>query len=188
MANSRHAPARSRPVLRRGTVLLGALALGTLALLRLGMPSALAHDGLLATSPADGESVAVAPGSVTLEFSGEIRALGTEVLVTGPDGSPASDGTVEVESGTVVAQLATGRPAGTYTVRWRATSSDGHPLTGTFSFAVETGGPAGQASAEFTQAPAGATGTSSPSVGWLAAGAFLVAAGGVGVRRLRSRP
>ncbi len=195
MANSRHTPDRTRFVLRRATVLLGAFALGALALLALVMPSALAHDELLATSPTDGASVPVAPGSVTLEFGGEVLALGTEVLVTGPDGSPASDGTVEIVDGTVLAPLRADLPAGTYDVRWRATSSDGHPLSGEFGFTVVQGtapaAPSPTSAREPDVAPEPAQGDrpagSSPSVGWLAAGALLVTAGGLGVRRLRGR-
>ena len=42
--------------------------------------------------------------------------------------------------GTTVTQpLAGGLPAGAYTVEWRVTSADGHPLSGTFGFTVAQG-------------------------------------------------
>jgi len=54
----------------------------------LGVPStALARDGLVITSPA---TVAEAPDSLDLDFTGEPSPLGTLVAVAGPDGHPLS--------------------------------------------------------------------------------------------------
>jgi len=95
-----------------------------------------AHDSLLSTDPADGSTVETAPAAVVVTFTQEVIALGTEVQVVGPAGQPMNDGPVAV-LGTVVTQnLAADRPAGAYTVQWRATSSDGHPTTGGFTFAA----------------------------------------------------
>lgn len=113
--------------------LLTVLFLGT------GAPYALAHDALVASSPAAGSAVPTAPSAVELGLSGTPLPLGTEVLVRGPDGEPVSTGAAEIRGTTVVQTLAAGLPAGGYTVQWRSTSSDGHPLTGSWAFAVTTG-------------------------------------------------
>ncbi|GAA4734476.1 hypothetical protein GCM10023328_12980 [Modestobacter marinus] len=122
---------------RRGpAVLVGLL---TVLLLAVGMPSAQAHDALVRSSPAPSSAVPVAPSAVELEFSGTPLPLGTEVLVLGPDGGAVSTGAAQIRGTTVVQPLSAGLPAGSYTVEWRSTSSDGHPLTGSWGFTVATG-------------------------------------------------
>jgi copper resistance protein C len=113
---------------------LVALAFAALVVVSAVAAPASAHDSLGSTDPADGSTVETAPAAVVLTFSQEVVALGTEVQVVGPAGQPMNDGPVAV-LGTVVTQnLGTDRPAGAYTVQWRATSSDGHPTTGGFTF------------------------------------------------------
>ena len=41
---------------------------------------------------------------------------------------------------TVAQSIGPDAPAGTYTVQWRVTSADGHPISGTFGFTAEPGG------------------------------------------------
>ena len=63
-------------------------------------------------------------------------------------------GPVEVHDAVVTQPVAAGAPAGEYTVRWRVTSADGHPITGSFRFtATASGGGTGPASA-----PSGSSG------------------------------
>jgi copper resistance protein C len=166
----------------------------------LGVPAtALAHDGLVATSPAAGATVAEAPDALELDFTGEPLPLGTLVTVTGPDGAPVSSGDAEIR-GTTVVQPIDDAEAGTYRVEWRSTSSDGHPLSGTFDFTV-TQGDAAPAAAATSPAAAGAPsdegGADDVAVDeadggiapvWPAAGAVvLVGLGAVAVTRLRRR-
>ena len=92
-----------------------------------------------ATSPAAGATVAEAPDALELEFTGEPLPLGTLVAVTGPDGAPVSSGEAEIRGTTVVQPIDDDLPAGAYRVEWRSTSSDGHPLSGTFDFTVTEG-------------------------------------------------
>ncbi len=166
---------------------LGLLAAGaTLALLVGPVGSASAHDALVGTTPAADTRVDTAPTSVTLEFSNNPQALGTEVVVTAPDGTPAADGAPELSRTTVSQPLADGLPAGTYTVDWRATSADGHPLSGTFAFDVAAGSPAGQAVAADggTLASASSDSSSFPVV-WVAIALIAAVAVVVAVRQLR---
>ena len=104
--------------------------------------SAAAHDVLAGTTPAPDTTVDTAPATVSLEFSDAPQTLGTDVVVTGPAGDTVSDGTPLIAGSTVTQQLAGGLPAGTYTVDWRVTSADGHPLTGSFAFDVARDAPA----------------------------------------------
>ncbi|MFQ1002582.1 copper resistance protein CopC [Modestobacter sp. SSW1-42] len=104
-----------------------------------------AHDGLVGTVPLNTELLTTAPATVELDFTAEQLPLGTEVLVTGPDGAPVSTGPAEIRGTTVVQALAASLPAGEYGVEWRSTSSDGHALTGSFVFTVAAADPAAAA-------------------------------------------
>ena len=152
--------------------------------------SAAAHDELAGTSPAQDVTVDTAPGDVALDFSEPPQSLGTEVVVTGPDGTTVSEGPPGIAGATVTQSLADGLPAGRYTVDWRATSADGHPLTGSFAFEVArsatTAAPAGGPTAppdDRTAAPA----SSASSFPWVWVAIALIAAGAVVlvVRQLR---
>lgn len=169
-------------------VLLG---LAASALLVNAAPStALAHDGLVSSTPAPAGAVAGPPDAVELRFTGEPLPLGTEVRVTGPDGAPVSDGPAEIRDTTVVQPLVDALSAGEYRVEWRSTSSDGHPLSGTYDFTVAAGAsaPADRtARAAATVQPAEADGADLPAVYPLAGVGLLGTLGLLTARRLRRR-
>lgn len=97
-----------------------------------------AHDVLEATSPADGTTVAALPDSVELTFSDTPLAIGSQVVVRGPSGDVA-DGTPTIDGRVVTQRIVAAAPAGDYTVTYRVTSSDGHPISGTFGFHATVG-------------------------------------------------
>jgi methionine-rich copper-binding protein CopC len=131
-------------VRRTGAPLTLVLLPALLALLVLlaGAPRAAAHNTLQGTDPADGSTVDTPPSHVTLTFDQPAQALGTEVVVLGPDGAVASTGSAELVDTTVAQALAGGLAAGTYTVQWRVTSADGHPLSGELTFTAAAPSPA----------------------------------------------
>ncbi|SOC49425.1 hypothetical protein SAMN05660748_2147 [Blastococcus aggregatus] len=124
-------------ILRRTAPALVPLVAG--AALVLGASPASAHDGLVSSSPVAAATLATAPDTVDLEFTGEPLPLGTLVAVTGPDGASVSDGPAEISGTAVVQQLLPDLPVGSYRVDWRSTSSDGHSLSGAFDFTVTAG-------------------------------------------------
>ncbi|MEO7754643.1 MAG: copper resistance CopC family protein [Terracoccus sp.] len=113
------------------SLLLGlACALG----LALALPAAAsAHDVLQATDPGDGATVATLPASVNLTFSEPPLAMGTQVIVTGPAGT-VSEGVTSIDGGVVRQAISATAPGGDYTVTYRVTADDGHPVTGSFAF------------------------------------------------------
>ncbi|TNM69915.1 copper resistance protein CopC [Streptomyces sp. NP160] len=118
-------------------------------------PAALAHDSLSTSTPGDGTTVTNAPEAVSLGFSEAPLELGVQVVVTAPDGSAVAQGSPTVVGNDVVQGLAPDRPAGTYTVDWRVTSSDGHPIQGRVAFTAESGvgaSPAGTSPSASTSA------------------------------------
>ena len=117
------------------------LVLGVVAVLAGGTATvASAHDALVGTSPADGSTVGAVPGQVTLTFDQPALALGSTVLVAGP-GGPVMSGRTRVTDNRVTQAVQPGAPAGRYTVTWRVTSIDGHPVSGSFGFTATAAAP-----------------------------------------------
>jgi len=120
--------------------LLGALGLLAGIVLASVASPAFAHDELLGADPAPDAVVETLPASITLTFSGVL--LGgdgtTEVAVTDAGGQSLTDG-APVLDGVRVTQSLTGEASGPVTVKWRVVSSDGHPISGDYSFAVGDG-------------------------------------------------
>jgi hypothetical protein len=79
-----------------------------------------------------------------------------------------------------------GAPAGTYTVAWRVTSADGHPISGSFTFIATRPGSGAPVTAEPVPAPATPQPPGSSLVAWFVALAVAVTVGGVILAR-RSR-
>ncbi|VTR77194.1 copper resistance CopC family protein [Cellulomonas hominis] len=125
-----------RPPLPARAALVSLIALGALAL---AAAPASAHSGMTGSDPADGSTVDVAPDSVTLSFNEPPQSLGTEIVVIGPDGSTVSEGATTVTDVTVSQPLGADRLAGAYSVQWRVTSADGHPLSGELAFTATDG-------------------------------------------------
>ncbi|QIK82374.1 copper resistance CopC family protein [Sanguibacter sp. HDW7] len=134
-------------LVRRGSCLLAALLLAVSPLL--ATPAA-AHNPPPVPTPADGATLESAPAEVRLDYSAPILSVGSVLEVTGPDGAKVSDGPSVIGEKDVVQAITDGGP-GTYTVVWRVTSEDGHPVDGTSSFTVEP------ATEEPTTTPAGTT-------------------------------
>jgi len=115
------------------------LALGVLVGvgIALSTPSS-AHDVLERTTPADGTTVDRLPGAVVLTFSEQPLPIGAQVVVTGPSGDVTS-GSPVIDGRDVTQALAPTAPAGDYTVTYRVTSDDGHPVSGSFGFHASIG-------------------------------------------------
>lgn len=154
-----------------------AVVLAAAALLVGAASSAQAHNILVGTSPANGTITKVVPPQVTLTFSEPALAVGTEIIVTGP-GGPAQTGAAVLLNNTVTEHLQAGSPAGEYTVLWRVTSADGHPVSGKFSFAATSASPGQRPSAttatnSLTSTSANGPGQSS-TLWWVVAGGIVV--------------
>ncbi|GMA32599.1 copper resistance CopC family protein [Litorihabitans aurantiacus] len=124
-----------RTVLRRALAPLATLAALTLSLGVLAAPAS-AHDSLISSSPADGEALTAAPADLTLTYSAEIAQIGADVVVTDTAGTVVSQ-ELTVAGTDVVVPLAQDLTAGAYSVAWRVTSSDGHPIDGMFTFTLD---------------------------------------------------
>ncbi|MCF7553735.1 copper resistance CopC family protein [Pseudonocardia sp. WMMC193] len=119
------------------TVSLGLL----LALGLLGLVSpALAHEDLLSSTPAEGSALDEPPSMVTLEFSAAPSPSFVATTVTAADGTRVDAGAPLVTGPVVTIPVRTDIPAGTYTIGYRVTSNDGHPITGQVGYTVSNSG------------------------------------------------
>lgn len=115
--------------------LLGFVALGIV----MSLPSsASAHAELASSNPADGSSVQVMPGAVSLTLSEPVKAPAF-IQVTGADGVRYNSFDVTVRDDTVTSAINRPAPAGTYTMEYRIVSADDHTVSGTITFDVQTG-------------------------------------------------
>ncbi len=124
-----------RPTALRG--LLALLAASVLAIV--GALPASAHASLVRSSPESGATLTAAPPEVALTFNEEINPQFATVTVKAGD-STASTGDPEVDGTTVYQPLDPEMTAGKYTVAYRVTSADGHPVSGSFDFTYAPGG------------------------------------------------
>lgn len=155
-------------------------ALGAGLVLALVASPAYAHDELKSSLPGDGTTLATPPSQVVLTFEEAPVELGAQVVVTGPDGS-VSSGAPRVVGDDVIADVQSPAPAGRYTIEWRVTSDDGHPVSGTLAFTAQAGA-GGAAPSAAAATPAAVPGEAPrrepliPSWGWIAAGVLTIVA------------
>jgi copper resistance protein C len=153
---------------------LGTAVLLATLLLFAGTAVASAHATRIATDPSEKASLTTGPARVSATFNERMQPSFAAMTVVGPDGNLWSTGEPQVEGAVVsVAVLPLG-PAGTYTVNYRATSADGHVVSGSWTFALTQPG-SGQ------PGPSAAAGTGAESglpVWPFVAGATVLIAGG----------
>lgn len=149
---------------------------------------AAAHTSLVGVDPVDGSTVPATPAAVVLTFTDPAVALGTQVVVTGPQGK-VSAGPARLVDRTVRQELLADAPAGRYTVAWRVTSQDGHPITGEFSF-TSTGVGGGTATPDPAPSADATAGAGVSAWGWAVLAAVVLAGvgGAVVLTRRRAAP
>lgn len=122
-------------------------------MLFIGTAVASAHAVRIATDPAEKAALTTGPARVGATFNEKMQTSFAAMTVVGPDGNLWSTGAPSVEGPVVsIAVLPLG-PTGTYTVNYRATSADGHVVSGSWSFDLTkagtgTPGPSASASAQ----------------------------------------
>ncbi len=159
-----------------------------------------AHDELLGASPAVNGTVDALPSEITMTFSGVLidQPGATQVVVTDAAGTSLTDGDPKLD-GTRLLQPVAGTPTGPVTVIWRVVSSDGHPVSGQYTFTVTGSASGGAATPAVPASPTSGSATvpATPDEGvptfvWAVLGVIAVGALGalvaVLVRRARATP
>jgi methionine-rich copper-binding protein CopC len=182
---SHPAPSKGGPAVPTPRRLAVATAVALLGLLVLPATAASAHASLVRADPAAGSTLTKAPTAVSLTFDDAVTR--GDIVVTGADGARADIGAAHV-LGTILTVPVHLRAPGRYAVAYRVVSDDGHPVTGTLSFAFVPPGavvPAG-ASGAVTSSSTG-NGALARTLGVVGAALFVTLLLGVGlVRALRA--
>ncbi|UGT52684.1 copper resistance CopC family protein [Nocardia asteroides] len=99
-----------------------------------------AHSGAVSSVPEDGSTVEVGPARASITFNEELQPNFPSLTVVGPDGRLWSKGEASVEGRSVSVELGELGPVGQYTLAYRVTSADGHPVSGTRQFTLSKEG------------------------------------------------
>ncbi len=102
---------------------------------------AFAHASVRATSPSYRQRLETAPRSVWVRFDQGVTAFPNSIVVLSPTGTVLSGATRNTADPRVVVAPVKTLPRGAYTVRWHALSSDGHVVSGVWTFGVRTAAP-----------------------------------------------
>ena len=95
------------------------------------------HATLVGITPPTQSRLDIPPQGIVLEFDQTVTATGRSIEVFTAAGRRLSLPAVSRQDGRVIdAALRGARPGEAYTVRWRATSSDGHTGSGVYTFGV----------------------------------------------------
>lgn len=98
-------------------------------------PAAQAHDAIVSSDPRDSQNIAPGHRDFVLTFSDKIQTFGAELVLEDASGKRVNLTPIIRDDqlrGAATADL----PAGPGTLRWRAVSSDGHPIDGIITFTV----------------------------------------------------
>ena len=118
-----------------------AVAVGLIALAL--APAAAAHATLTRTSPENGAVLRRSPARVVLRFNEAVETAFGSIRVYNCGGKRVDSGKItRPDERSVSVRVGEQLPRGGYTVTWRVTSADSHPVAGAFVFSI---GPAKQA-------------------------------------------
>lgn len=121
--------------LRTVARIVGAVLLTVVLLI--GVPQAAsAHAQIVGQFPNENEILDASPEAITLEFTGDLMDITQLAMVVDADGTDWVSGPIEVDRRTATQPLLPDMPEGSYQVRWRVVSDDGHPISGAFEFAI----------------------------------------------------
>jgi copper transport protein len=155
-------------------------ALVAVSLLALALPGvAFAHAGVRATQPSYRERLERGPRTVWVRFDQAVKALPNSIVVRSAAGTVVSGTTESAADPHTISTRVRSLPRGAYTVRWHAVSSDGHVVSGVWTFGIGVAAPP----------PTEAYGASGPTrtehiVRWAYFLALMLLIGGLGFRLL----
>ncbi|MDT7763097.1 MAG: copper resistance protein [Mycobacterium sp.] len=143
------------------------LALGLVVAALAGAGVASAHAVRVATDPVENTALAQGPQKVSATFNEKLQPQFAAMTVVGPDGNLWSTGDPLVDGAVISVSVLPLGPSGTYTVNYRVTSADGHPVSGSWPFRLTVSG---------TGKPGPSASATSPSSDGLPVWPFFIAA------------
>lgn len=107
---------------------------------------AMAHDAVIGSTPADGETITAVPEVIELKFSGLPKDGFNTMALTDESGTTVVTGEPTIEGNIVTLDLGGQDLAeGSYTVGFQITSEDGHSVRGKTTFVLDLPGESGAA-------------------------------------------
>lgn len=97
---------------------------------------ALAHTSLKESTPADGATLSQAPAAIDLVFNADVRLIKFEVR--SESGLLKTEFQPMADSRASYSIVTPAMTQGRYTVNWAAIAPDGHTMTNSFSFTVDS--------------------------------------------------
>ena len=137
---------------------------------------AAAHAARISADPAENSSLTKAPAKVSATFNEAMQPEFAAMTVIGPDGNMWSTGEPDVNGAVISVGLRPLGPAGTYTVNYRATSADGHVVSGSWSFQLTVAGTGTSAPSTAASPPAADASENSEDTGAIPVWPFYVGA------------
>jgi methionine-rich copper-binding protein CopC len=139
---------------------------------------AAAHAARIASDPVEDASLSQSPSRVSATFNEAMQSQFAAMTVVGPDGDLWSTGEPEVNGAIISVGVRPLGPSGTYTVNYRATSADGHVVSGSWSFQLTVAGTGtpGPPVAEASGPPAADASGNSEATGGIPVWPFFVGA------------
>jgi len=107
-------------------------------LLGLNVPLAIAHSELVSSNPSASANIQQLPEQIELEFNEELLNLGSgnSVSIISPSGEDLGMGETSTEGARITRLLNSAPESGTFEVKYRVVSADGHVLNGSYTFNV----------------------------------------------------
>jgi copper transport protein len=132
------------------------------AVFALGFASpASAHAELVTSTPANGTRLEVPPADVELRFTESVNLIDGGMRLVGAGGATVPTAFPVSAGRAITWPMPKDLRSGSYVVSWRVISSDGHPISGAFSFGV------GAAAHVIPDAATGSTtGSATPAAPW----------------------
>lgn len=152
------------------------------AMLFAGTATAAAHAVLVSTDPAKDAELGTGPEQVSATFNEQLQPTFAAMTVVGPDHHLWQTGQPQVQGAVVSVGLRPLGPAGTYTVHYRVTSADGHPVSGAWSFRLTVAG-TGEPGPAVSEPSAPRSGGAMPIWPFVVGAAAIVGAGLWAARR-----
>jgi len=112
------------------------LVLFAVTLLSSVLPSAHAHSELISSNPSASSYIQELPEQIELEFNEELLNLGSgnSVSIISPSGEDLGMGETSTDGARITRLLNTTSELGSFEVKYRVASADGHILNGSFTF------------------------------------------------------
>jgi len=108
----------------------------TAVFLGLATPAAIAHSELVSSNPSASTSIQELPQQIELEFNEELLNLGSgnSISIMSPSGDDLGMGETSTDGARITRLLNTASETGTFEVKYRVASADGHVLNGSYTF------------------------------------------------------